>query len=330
VAINPNLDIEEAIVEQASFRVEGDGDVLAIRRFDVVCATQVSIGRTIYEDDRIPKWNSVHPSDTTIRVKTVNVTPQDGSLKNFEVVVTYAQDLNEQEQPWLNNPVISYGVEYVDEVFERAYFEDGVGGAGDITNPTAAVLNTAGDLFDPPIIKSRPIVLIRVTVDVSREEYPPTLLLWYPNTVNALAVSIAGIPAFPKQALLKNIATDKKYTPSGVEYYTVSYDFLIDIRTHVSKILDRGFNAYFNVDGLVKKRPIKYSDIPNAAIEEGQIEDDPVRDPVLLDGAGGVLDEGNPFYIPYDAHYAADWAALPRFSDFSNYFYNTTNEDIRY
>ena len=181
------------------------------------------------------------------------------------------------------------------------------------------VMNSAGTLFDPPVMKDVNTTVIRITR--TSDKYDARAALRFVNTLNKHKIKIRRL------GLRLNIApeTAKMISITGVRklygrirYWEQTFEFHIDESGWFVEIVDRGAaqaknavpgNSVNNYNPYGTGLPPAPSPAPTAVL----VDDigHPVRDPVLLDGKGGVNPEHEAeVYLRYGIYHARDWTPL--------------------
>lgn len=171
--------------------------------------------------------------------------------------------------------------------FERTCDET----APDSDGATEAIVNSAGDYFDPPIAMddSRP------TLKIVRNEptYDPHYAYLWKDTLNQDAWN--GFD--PATVKMVTPLGELQYNPLCGFYYTITYEFEINEDGWVRKVLDQGLRILDDTG----------DDQEQALDQKGQA----VTSPVLLDGNGAKLASGDdPFYLEFKIYKEADYSVL--------------------
>lgn len=164
-----------------------------------------------------------------------------------------------------------------------------------------AVLNSAGDYFDPPVEVVRSFWEVSVTKNVAAV---PSYILEYADGINQSSWTIQGRVFQPQTALITaiDIGEEQEETIDNVTYtyYEFSYTVTHNRRTWKLKVLDQGFRYR---SGTGRK---------NIQTNDSQPRD--ITSPALLDGSGQVLSNPTPEtakYQEFDGYIAVDFSALP-------------------
>lgn len=153
-----------------------------------------------------------------------------------------------------------------------------------------AVMNTAGDLFDPPIERdrSRPIL----TVARNELTFDPSLAALYKDKVNA--DPFLGYD--PGQVKCSNISATEEWYPGIGIYYRVNYEF------------------HFNTDDGGWQRKILnagYRRLKSGSRRQILIDGLPAHSPVPLGNDGDVLPpSGTPVFLTFDIYPSVPFSPL--------------------
>lgn len=148
----------------------------------------------------------------------------------------------------------------------------------DYSNPRKAVINSAGEKFDPPIETEDAIKVI--TVVRNEASYDLSLGFAYENRVNTDTWN--GLE--PGYVRCKSINGTDKYE-LGVRYWEVTYVFEVNPVGWDLEVLDQGYTEI--VGGKV-------------ALIGSQKDGTPLSKPALLNGAGQRLAvNGTPVFLPF-------------------------------
>jgi hypothetical protein len=181
-------------------------------------------------------------------------------------------------------------------VVEKAYQEDDTFGS-----PTQAVVNSAQQPFDPPIMSEDFLPLITIRRNERLTDFDPNVKLQYMNTINAVNVTIAGMHLAAYTAWMRRISPTRRWKANGDMYWDVTYEIVVDQATHYQRILDQGYFIISSggVPTLYELEAIK------------DIEGVPVTAPALLDGTGARLAKGaDAVYLNFLTLFPVSWKAL--------------------
>lgn len=191
-------------------------------------------------------------------------------------------------------------------------------------NQPQGVTNSAGTLFDPALMKDVNTTVIRITR--TSDKYDARAALRFVNTLNKKLIKIRRlglrVNIQPETAKMVSITGTRKLY-GRIRYWEMTFEFHIDEAGWYVDIVDRGpADAKNAIPGNTRMAYQPYHP-NNAGLAAGVnpspaptrvLVDDighPVRDPVLLDGKGGVLDDAEPeVYLRYGVYHSRDWTPL--------------------
>jgi hypothetical protein len=221
--------------------------------------------------------------------RNVKVTQDDGAPRKWTIEAEYSSKPireNQQEENPLNRPA---QIEIETASYKRAIWQD---------IDSKAVLNSAGDYFDPPIEIDQAFWTFRVKKNVADL---PTWILDYENAVNNSAITIRGLSLPQYTAKLSNIRVGDLKIEGDYNYFEFSY--IVEVRRDKwipLKVLDQGLRFK---DGTNRKHIMDNSTPPR-----------PVSSPRLLNGSGAVLSDPTPtnaVYREFTVYYARNFSILP-------------------
>ena len=231
----------------------------------------------------LPVIGEVHPHDSGAWCTTLNVDPSD-PWKGWTVTAEYSTERELAETPTDDPADIVWG----SEQFQKPAITNYAG---------EAIVNSAGDPFDPPIMidDSRPFVTISKNLSSV-----PVWVMTYQDAVNSSSFVVDGVTVGAGLAKMQNIAVSRPQSRNGTEYRTVTFTIHLQKQGWQSKVLDAGFRQIGYGGALENIRNPGDDELPAA--------------PVPLDGAGAVLAEPTPATAVYrvDTVYESkDFSALP-------------------
>jgi hypothetical protein len=150
-----------------------------------------------------------------------------------------------------------------------------------------AIVNSAGDYFDPPVMKddSQPVL----TITRNEPTFDPLLAAECRDKTND-APFLGSAPGTVK---VMDISGDRQWNAQCQWYWKVRYEFKFDKKTWTRTLLDQGV---MELDpGGTHQQVIQNSGVPSAS-------------PSLLDGSGHVLAHGSPpVYLDFDIYEPIDF-----------------------
>ena len=246
----------------------------------------------VLEATGIPDLRDPHPDASYMVCKHVDAKLFEDDF-HWMVTVNYSiEGVNVGTSPDDDEPKISFGVAVHERVADKHYI------AGDTQGlPTGGVLNSAKDPFDPPVMDTKYNMVISVTRNESLADFDPNAMMVFEDTINTVAIDIAGVTIAPYEGWMRAIKADKWWDAEGDIYYSVAYEIEVDRETFIVKVLDRGFYEL----GLVDTRiPILDT--------EGNL----VQEPFKLDGNGRKLSDTSPdsVYLDFYTKWRKDFNTL--------------------
>jgi hypothetical protein len=246
---------------------------------------------TVGSNASLPKIGDSHPSDTAARCEILRVEHTD-PYRGWTVTAEYSSELQNSagtgglnNNPTLDVAQISWG----SEQFQRPLIVDKNGDA---------VVNSAGDPFDPPamIDDSRRVVTVQKNLTAV-----PTWILDYQDAVNNDAFSVDGVSIAIGQAKMQLVTVGPVQERNGTLFRQVNFQIQFQRDGWAVDILDAGFR---------EKDPADSTKRIAITLDDGT---DPST-PVLLNGSGSKLDDPTPAtaqFISFDAYKERAFSSLP-------------------
>lgn len=251
----------------------------------------------------IPSIGDAHPVDTYALCRNIDAEPKESEPKKFVVTVTYNTQTNfaginfsgsqtpQQYQSPLDEPYeITFGFNTEEEVLWE-----------DFSTTPKEILNSAGQMFDPPV--TRQILIPTMTVTRSEATFHPSKPINYVNRINSEDWTLGSAATIAKGIARCAGITGVSRNTSGVTYWRVTYEFHFKAeKWNPVKILDQGLFCK-NSNG----------DFVPAEDDNGEA----VTFPVNLDGNGfQVVPFSSPraFYLEFNIYEEVDFNNLALFS----------------
>jgi len=221
----------------------------------------------------IPDYGDAHPHDTSAKVTTITAEPVDNDdWQVHRVTVTY----NDKPSGWAASPLDE------DPKIQWSGVERTAVQARDRNDN--AILNSAGDLFDPPLEGT--LHEPEVTIVKNQAHWNPFLAAQYRGAINSDTVKIAGFAAAPGQALM-TVMDGTTANRNGVDYIEATYRIRF-WPTYRTFLLDHGLHYLVTIGATTYKRRI-------------MVNGEEVQEPQRLDGSGGVLAlDGDSVFLEFD------------------------------
>jgi len=286
-----------SVVEKLGGR--GGDETTSTQNFSRVFQVEIDAVSATVESDilasvSIPTIGASHPAYSAAKCTRRRVKlADDDDFLTWEVECDYSLPTpsknNTSNNPVNDPPRISFGSVQYTRVVEKAYQ-----GVDKIDSPTKAILNSAGQPFDPPVVQEEENMVISITRN--ERTIDPADLVTYRNTINLVSITIAGVTIAQNRGRMRSIMMTKSWDTSGTAYWQVTYEIEIATTTHVRKILDVGF----------------YKKESAGLIPMLDAEKKPVTEPKLLNGTGGE-NVSSPLvgvYLSFQTYWAKAWSDL--------------------
>lgn len=231
--------------------------------------------------------------------RSVTVDQDSGAPLKWIIEATYSSEpLNQSDEQQAQNPLDRPPlVKWSSTTYQLALAEDRNG---------EAIVNSAGDYFDPPVEASRSHWTVTIEKNVTGV---PAFILGYADAVNESAIQIQGISVSPECAKLMDVSlSERKSEGEGdqrVNFYTFGYTMELRAETWQLKVLDQGL------------RYVDDDEIKQILDERSK----PISSPRLLDGEGGILEDptpGNAEWLYFDIYEKRDFSVLPGLLEAAN------------
>lgn len=227
----------------------------------------------------LPAVGDSHPDDAAAIVRVRNAEPLDGDPKVFKVTIQYSKPA---QQGWVPDPIarpveVSWDFLHSTEDANHEHSYDPIINGRRIEN-------TAGELFDPPVVRD----VNRPVLRMSRNEaqFNPIAAVGFMDTVNSDVW--LGVPI--GMAKLSDIRATR-FIENNIWYWRVTYEFHFKWDGWQARILNQGFRHWHR--SLADQTKV-FAEITD---ENGQA----YSEPTLLAADGTVLPEGAaPVWRPLD------------------------------
>jgi len=234
------------------------------RVYQVVCAATDTVPTILTASaggTTIPLIGAAHPNDAGAKAIRVGPPTAVGDSRTvWQLPVEYARprfcgtEETPEEDP-LDDPVRkTWGVRFIQQVAEK-------------DKDDVAIVNAAGEPFDPPLEKDVAILTLRI--ERNEATFSESQAFDYANTVNSTGCTIAGLILDARQARCLGITADYAQR-NAVNYWAVTYEFEFRPDRWDRKVLNVGYH-YLDGGELT----------PFADTEEGKMQT-----PQRLTGAG--------------------------------------------
>lgn len=243
---------------------------------------------TITAVSGLPLIGWLHPEDSGAYCNGLDVTNPD-PWKHWEVTATYSSKWPVYEDPTAEPAIIG---PWTTSKYQQPLVFD---------YDDKLVLNSAGDFYDPPVMKDFNRRVVTVQKNVASV---PSWILDYEDAVNSAAFTLGGLLIGAGKAKCDSVEISIPLYRNDIKYYTVSMSFHLSRIGWKTRVLDAGFRELNDAeDGLQLIKVINL---------DGQAEYPPM--PVPLDGSGHKLTLPTPataVYKEYQSYRELPFSALP-------------------
>jgi hypothetical protein len=234
------------------------------RAFKLESDSKADTAFDVGSNGSLPVIGSAYPDDANAVCKSLSVSCQQG-YKYWIVTAEYNDTYQVESTPTNDETRISWS----SEIFQREAWKDKDGNG---------VLNSAGDPFNPPVIRDDARTVCRIVQNASSV---PTYVLTYPNCVNSTSFTIDGVSVAARYAKISNVGVSEERRRNGTVYREVTIEMHIRNETWDFEILDAGFREFDPADST--KRILITND-----------DGTDITEPAILDGSGAKVDDPTP------------------------------------
>ncbi len=253
---------EDRDAEEVS--VAGIAEVRYTRGFRIVTNDRHDADLDILGASGTPKDGDVHPDDPIAFIRGRNAVMEHQPFV-WRMLCRYSSGREVSNNPLADPAIITWNTEQ----FQKSFIEDINGNA---------VLNSAGDPFDPPHIIDNARWAVSVRKNVSGV---PAAILSYRNAINSNVFVIQGIPVGIRRGKISAIHIGEVLHRNSVAFVVFSYILQLKDSTEDDwrpRLLDQGL--YELVEDVLQ--PIK---VQPPSLEAGEA----VTTPKQLDGSGVAI-----------------------------------------
>lgn len=225
-----------------------------------------------------------HPSDAGAYAIRSNAR-QDATRLIWLITVTYSSEREIAPNP-LDDPAV---ITWNGEPFQRPLVVDKDG---------KAVLNSAGDYFDPPIMRDDSRQLVNVVKNVGAV---PGWILDYHDVVNSDTFTVDGVSVSPGKGKIKWIPIGEWQERNEIAYRVLTIQIHLDKRGWNFKPLDQGYRYIL-------------ASIPTQRIRMPDANGASLTSPGLLNGTGQQLANPSPdnaVFLDFEGYDEVPFGILP-------------------
>lgn len=220
-------------------------------------------------DANLPVIGAVHPEDSGAWCISLSVENTE-DWKGWTVTAEYSSERELSETPTSDPALITWN----SEQFQRPAIVDQSGNA---------IVNSAGDPFDPPYMIDDSRRVVTVTKNLTTV---PTWILTYQDAVNSDTFTVDGVSVAVGKAKMQSVTVSEVQSRNGTSFRTVVFSIHLEKNGWLLEPLDAGFRELtYAGDGLQNIRNPGDDELPAA--------------PVPLDGAGRALTNPSPANAVY-------------------------------
>lgn len=239
---------------------------------------------TVLTASSLPFLGQAHPNDLSSYCNSLTATNVGETPFLWIVTATYSNEREGSASP-LDDPIeYEWSTEQYQEVADRDASGQGI-------------VNSAGDPFDPPIMRDVSRLAVTIT---SNQAFVPLWIITYQDAVNSSTCGIDGLTIAAGQAKCQSISVSGQRERNGFPYRIVRLTIHINKDGWKRSQLDAGFRERDDENKLK---------LITSESDGGQ-----PPGPVLLDGNGAaILDPspGDAVFLEFDLYTELDFGALP-------------------
>lgn len=234
-----------------------------------------------------------HPLYETGLCRSISFNQDSSAPRKWEIKATYSDapiDNKEQVQNPTERPA---QIKWKAQPYRKAIEKDING---------KAIVNSAGDYFDPPPEIDSSHWVVTITKNVVAV---PSVILEYTDAINASSFTIQGIGIDTRVAKIVDLDIGDLQIECDFEYYVFTFSLEFRPETWKLKPLDQGYRYK---SGTSRKQIMDDSTPPR-----------PITSPKLLNGSGAVLPDpttANAVFLSYDVYNEKDFSILPGLGEF--------------
>lgn len=246
---------------------------------------------TVLADANCPKYGAAHPGNAFAFVRNRSARQETMSKLVWIVQINYSTSSREWEDDPTDDPA---QITWRSEQFQRVAYKDKNG---------EAIVNSAGDYYDPPPEKDDSRWIVTVVKNLSAV---PSWVLTYQDAINSSSYTLDGLTIAARKSKMQSIEISPWQNRNGTAFRTVTFAISVAADGFELDILDQGFNKLTGSGSGQARVKITLQDDEGNTVEPSA--------PVLLDGAGGVLANPSPSTAIFRTHYVyneQDFSSLP-------------------
>lgn len=279
------------------------------RVFRVVTNSNSDDAAVIRAHASCPNVGDAHPNDVGSWCRRVNPRNESFSKRVWIVTAAYSSERELSDNP-LDDPAL---ITWNTEQFQRPYFQDINGDA---------IVNSAGDPFDPPAMGDDSRVTATIRKNVAGISGIASWFLSYQDCVNNAPFLLDGIYIAEGAAKMQAVSLGEVQERNSITYRVLS--MTMHFRRDAYSAAGSGSGATPSTEWALELLDAGFRELAQAGSTSGsggayrrKITDEdgePVKSPVLLDGSGEPLDDpsaSTAVFLPFDIYPVKDFSVLP-------------------
>ena len=264
----------------------------------------------------LPEVPNIGDSIDTINYPNVlcnSVRPEEideGNYANWKVRVTYETSnetpVDPSQDPTDLPAVVSGGSLRRSVALDLAYKDDSE------ELPTKAIVNSLGDVFDPPVVDEEVFALI--SIQKNYRNFDLDLISEFENTVNKSSDRVGGVSIAAGEGLINAIRPQSQTDSNGDEYFSVTFEIAISKRGWDKRIVNNGVNKKDpDTEEPTARVPITYADIGGTGDNANEF----VTEPQRLREDGSIITDSSEesFILKFKTKRSTNWNTLDIPSD---------------
>lgn len=272
---------------------EGIDATTAVRRYRITTDDKHDTEQTIAASGLLPARHSALPENIFLTLRRLSLENIQETPRVWEATLTYSSepiDQEREERDLQPNPLLRRRtLEWTTNQYREGVLKD---------RDNKAVVNSAGDFFDPPPEKDASYWVASISKNVAQV---PAFMAEVDNPINEDDVDLGGITWPAGTFRLSNLRISDEQKENGYSFFVLSYQLEYRKAGWALKIPDNG---------------MREKD-PGDSTKRIHIKDDneePVTSPVLLDGSGNRLADPSPdnaVNLTFDIYEELDFTTVP-------------------
>lgn len=276
---------------------EGPDATTATRMWRVDVSSSLDTETTIYASGLLPSRYDPLPENGFLTLRRISLRHHDDTPLAWVATGTYSSapaDKRDQDKQAFPNPLNRPATRRWSTTQYRVPVEKDTSGE--------AVVNYAGDYYDPPAEKDSSHWSVTITKNVASV---PSFIIDYQDAINNDEITVGGLTVAAKVGKIQVIDIGEQMEENGVVFYQFSYTIEFNKDTWVLSLLQQGLRQVNPFDATAR--------LP--CLDDN---DEPVTSPVLLNADGEQIADpatDNAVFRDHDVYEEKDFSVLPGIDD---------------